>query len=191
MLITLLFVLLLLCAGAAGCIVLLLRTTLLVVTILGESMAPTLRHGERILVRKLNIRKGESLQQAMGKLRKGQIVLLTQSGEKKPEEMDARELAQTSLVKRIVALEHEVFEGAAPSHITTMGKPKMIERTDGPQVQRWEVPAGHVFVCGDNADGSVDSRIFGPLPVQQVQGIMIKQLVSEAHPQHANLEPLS
>jgi signal peptidase I len=42
--------------------------------------------------------------------------------------------------------------------------------TADPELSRWTIPAGELFLMGDHRGNSADSRQFGPVPVSQVIG---------------------
>ena len=42
------------------------------------------------------------------------------------------------------------------------------------RTKRWEVPPGHLVLLGDNRIHSVDSTAFGPVPEQNVRGIVFQ-----------------
>lgn len=42
--------------------------------------------------------------------------------------------------------------------------------------QTWQVGEGEVFVAGDNRDYSRDSRDYGPIPIESIEGKLTKQL---------------
>jgi signal peptidase I len=136
------------------------RTCLLVVTVINQSMSPTLEPGDRILALRKHI---------FPSLKKGQIVVFTlqQTGRK-----ELRSLAEPFYIKRIVALGGETVETAG-SGTWREGMPPHQERTS------WYVPAGSIFVCGDN-EPSFDSRMWGPLPERSVQGVFLLKLTRKA-----------
>ena len=150
-------------------IVVLMRCILLVVTVENRSMAPTLEAGDRVLM----IRHWPTRW-----LRKGQIVLIEPGrGAGGP-----TLFAVMPYIKRIAALGGETLtisltEIAACNYSFN----HKINHEQSQQV--WHIPAGHLFVQGDSPQ-SVDSRTWGPLPLQSVLGVMLMKLPHKAgvHP---------
>jgi signal peptidase I len=135
-----------------------LRFCLLVVTVTGQSMAPVLQEGDRLLVWQRWPARW---------FRRGQIVVFHQ-GELVQSERE------TLHIKRLVALPGEAFT-ARPPTIRSALDDQLIEEVDQVE-QTWQIPPGYVFVCGDHREQSVDSRIWGPLPQHQVRGVVLMKL---------------
>jgi signal peptidase I len=116
----------------------------------GESMAPTLRSGDVVVV------------QRVGPVRAGQLLVLRDPQDGSP------------VVKRAVALGGQTVEiRDAFLYVDGVAVPEPYvdhSRIDGVYFGPVTVPAGDVFVLGDARDGSIDSRIFGPVPVSAVTG---------------------
>ena len=121
-----------------------------------ESMVPTLEVGDRVLANKF-------------------IYRFTQ-----PERRDivvfdsVEEDDDQTLIKRVVGLagdEIQVQDGVLyvngeaqeEPYLNDPGRP---QAPYGPTV----VPEGHIFVMGDNRGNSADSRVFGPLPLENLKG---------------------
>lgn len=146
----------------------LLRTGLLVVTVHGQSMVPALQQGDRILV----VRRWLA-----GRPRKGQVVVFAiTAGPKEPDL--APDLREACYVKRVVATAGETFSATlfanALPEIMIGSRRRPAQTPD--QVQSWSIPQGHLFVCGDNEEQSIDSRMWGPLPLSHVLGTMVVKM---------------
>ena len=122
----------------------------------GDSMAPTLRSGDVAVVRKF------------GAPHIGQVVTLTdpQDG--------------SLVVKRVVALggqKVEIRDAYLYVDGAEVDEPFVDHsRIDGVYFGPVTVPAGNIFVLGDSRNGSIDSRIFGPVPVSAVSGRVLVRL---------------
>ena len=119
------------------------------------SMLPTLHEGDRVLVNKLDDEPA-----------RGELVVF----ERPPGQPDD---GIKDLIKRVVGLEGETIE-ARDGVVHVDGRP--LEESYLPDgvtttnLERQTIPAGHMFVMGDNRGDSADSRVFGPVDVDLVVG---------------------
>jgi signal peptidase I len=84
---------------------------------------------------------------------------------------------EAAYIKRVVGLPGDVVElvaGALFRNGTRVDEsylpPEVTETNALTQTTRWEVPAGSVFVMGDNRPVSDDSRAHGPIPIERIVG---------------------
>lgn len=126
-----------------------------VVVVQGNSMEPALPPGDCVLVERLTPR--------LGLLEPGQIVLL------------ATGTPEVLMVKRIVAMGGDRVETRGGA-VMVNGEPGPGEEQTIPGNHALEptiIPAGHVFVLGDNRPCSYDGLDFGPVPATSVKGCVI------------------
>ncbi|MDB6019636.1 MAG: putative signal peptidase [Pedosphaera sp.] len=134
---------------------------LMAVEIKGTSMSPTLIDGERYLLYRCTY--------LVRTPRKGEIVVI-----KDPEDHGLS-------IKRIVALPDETVEmrpdGLYVNNVK-LPEPYLISKyTFGPHNEPTKpirVAKNSYFVLGDNRNRSADSRIYGPVPLDQILGVISK-----------------
>jgi signal peptidase I len=137
--------------GVAGVCLLALRRRYLVVRVFGLSMVPSLRSGDRVLVRRAGLRR----------LRAGMIVVLRAWPDTDPARRDSGwpMAAGGWLVKRLAAVPGDPVPEVAR---TGCGNARV-------------VPVGMAVVLSDNESG-VDSRTWGFAPGSQVVGYVASPL---------------
>ncbi|MCJ7736668.1 MAG: signal peptidase I [Anaerolineae bacterium] len=119
----------------------------------GPSMQPNLYYDERVLIDKITYH-------FLHGPRRGDIVVVNVPGEEIP------------LIKRVVALPGEAIEvrnGQVLINDRPLEEPWPIQ-AGGPSYGPELVPPLHVFVLGDNRANSRDSRILGPIAIDQIIG---------------------
>jgi signal peptidase I len=120
-----------------------------------ESMVPTLLVGDRVFANKFIYHFAEP--------ERGDIVVF--------EDVEGGE---DYLIKRVVAVAGDrvrVVNGVLKVNRETQDEPYVEPQFPNGSVYGPErLPEGYVFVMGDNRGNSADSRVFGPLPVENIEG---------------------
>jgi signal peptidase I len=145
-----------------------------------ESMVPTLRVGDRVLVNKFIYRFAEP--------ERGDIIVFksVEGGKLPPEENliehiiglfrndGAEEPPREDLIKRVVGVpgdEISVRGGTLRVNGEPQKEPYVNRKfPDRSFAAPTAVPEGHVFVMGDNRANSRDSRYFGTVPKRNIEG---------------------
>jgi signal peptidase I len=134
------------------------------VVVAGESMAPTLLPGDRLLVTSLALR--------FRRPRRGEIVVLHGRRYGFGDETDA--------IKRIIGLPHEhvtIAGGVVRVNGSIVPEPYLSAevtaawRAQQEPPREWNLAADEYFVLGDNRLRSRDSRAFGPVRARYLRGI--------------------
>lgn len=143
----------------------------------GPSMETTLQNNNRLIVWKVPRTWARITGHAYVPQR-GNIVIFNTSGLP-----DFGESGK-QLIKRVIGLPGDrvvvanntitIYDKQHPAGFqpdATMPYGKVIHGTEGNE--DIVVPPGYVFVCGDNRDDSLDSRVFGPVPVSDIVGKLV------------------
>ena len=149
-----------------------------------ESMLPQLEVGDRVVVSRLAYDVHDP--------RRGDIVVFDAPGEERShpgvvrrgvevvlESVGLRQASTEEFIKRVIALPGETIEGR-DGFVIVDGQfviepylpPGTVTSDFGPVL----VPDGRLFVMGDNRGNSMDSRRFGPIPIDTVVGRAIVRL---------------
>lgn len=84
----------------------------------------------------------------------------------------------TPVIKRVVAVgrQHlEVQDAVLYVDSSPVAEPFVdLATIDGTYYPRTEVPVGTVFVMGDNRERSIDSRDYGPVPLESIDGLVLE-----------------
>ena len=119
----------------------------------GPSMQPNLYYGQRVMMEKVTY-------QLFHGPRRGDVVVVNVPDSSEP------------LIKRVIALPGETIEmrdGRVLIDGEVIEEP-WVKHTATRDFQATTVPPLHVFIMGDNRPDSRDSRAFGPIHIDQIEG---------------------
>jgi signal peptidase I len=154
--------------GVALFVAIMVRTFLLAHFVVeGDSMLSTLHTNDRVFVNKLSYRLHDP--------NRGDVVVLH----------ELTGASERDLIKRVIALEGESIEirncvvfidddpsdtQAAQRLVEPYLDPAVVASTNWCEFGPLTVPAESVFVMGDNRPGSSDSRVLGPISIDDIVG---------------------
>lgn len=118
----------------------------------GPSMQPNLFVGNRVMTEKISYR--------LHPPQRGDIVVVVQPDGK------------PALIKRVAAMEGQTV-AVVEGHTYIDGQPvdePWVANFGGPDCSPQRVPAGYIFILGDNRAVSRDSRAIGPVPLEAILG---------------------
>ncbi|CAN5696134.1 signal peptidase I [soil metagenome] len=124
------------------------------------SMVPTLAVGDRLLVEKVSYR--------LHSPQRGDIVVF----EPPPQLQEYGYLASQAFIKRVIGLPGQTVR-VSQGQVWIDGQPtveRYILESPDYEMPPVQVPAGSLFVMGDNRNDSNDSHVWGFLPTQNVIG---------------------
>lgn len=127
-----------------------LNRLLLLVTVRGSSMSPGLIDGDRVLVARY---------WSPYLIRRGVIVVVRPRFRR---DSNQNISGGNTFIKRVVYI-----HGDNTDNISNY------DRNYHEHASITSIPKGYIFLMGDNRDESYDSRIWGPLPVENVLGVVI------------------
>jgi len=116
-----------------------------------NGMTPTLELNDRFFVYKF------------GQVKRGDIIVFHSPHNKK------------EFISRIVAMPGDIFSiKKGTVFLNGNALENTFEMSDETNFNEMEITQNHVFVMGDNRDQSFDSRDFGPVPIENIIGVMTR-----------------
>jgi signal peptidase I len=151
--------------------------------VMGVSMEPTYYQGNYLLINRL----GRIVD---AKLEHGDIVVIDSRIDHQRTFIDAindsmndfitmfkvRNARQNMWVKRVIGLPNDkirISNGKVYVNNVLLVEPYIKNATQSDSTDEFIVPAGMVYIMGDNRENSHDSRKIGPVPIDHVLGVVL------------------
>ncbi|MBQ9314703.1 MAG: signal peptidase I [Clostridia bacterium] len=175
-----------LCILAAFVVAIIIKYFIFTPTLVQQrSMTPTILDGERVLINRivrtfqLPINRGDiiTFEKPDATEESGVAYYNKNTGVVSFVLHDLLEITKVSYIKRVIGLGGDHIEISADGEVYINGEilnePYLIEGLATPitgEFYNIDVPEGYIFVMGDNRTGSSDSREFGCIPLEKVEG---------------------